>query len=73
MPNCPKHGPYDEFDCRQCMIDDAMMDYDDDDCFQCGGEGFYTSCFDEGACIDPESGCDLCTHRCDICNNKPVK
>lgn len=44
---------------------------DDDDCPNCGGEGFYYSCDEEFACIDPEGGCDLCMRRCDWCN--PVK
>jgi hypothetical protein len=39
----------------------------DDDCWNCGGEGFVSSCFEEWACVDPESGCDLCTRRCDVC------
>ena len=44
-------------------------DYDDNgDCPNCGGEGFVADCFEEWACLDPESGCDLCTHRCDWCN-----
>lgn len=41
--------------------------YDDGDCFQCGGEGFYSSCFEEWACLDPDEGCDLCIRRCDVC------
>jgi hypothetical protein len=47
-------------------------DYDetDDTCPNCGGEGVYFDCFGEWACIDPESGCDLCMHRCDWCNGK---
>jgi hypothetical protein len=47
-------------------------DYDDDhdqgDCWNCGGEGFVASCFEEFARIDPDEGCDLCTKRCQICN-----
>jgi hypothetical protein len=44
-------------------------DYDDNgDCPNCGGEGFVADCFEEWACLDPEGGCDLCTHRCDWCN-----
>jgi hypothetical protein len=41
---------------------------DDDDCWNCGGEGFVSNCFEEFACLDPEGGCDLCTKRCDVCN-----
>ena len=49
-------------------------DYDDEDCPNCGGEGFYYACFEEFACLDPEGGCDLCVRRCDWCNPpKPRK
>jgi len=41
---------------------------DDGDCWQCGGEGYVANCHDEIGCVDPESGCDFCTRRCDICN-----
>jgi len=51
--------------------------YDDDlaqdECWQCGGEGYVSSCFEEYACIDPEGGCDLCMRRCDVCNPRQVK
>ena len=49
--------------------DDPM---DDDSCWQCGGEGFVANCFEEYACVDPESGCDLCTRRCDVCAPTPA-
>lgn len=50
------------------------FDYgEDDDCPNCGGEGFVASCFEEWACIDPEGGCDLCIRRCDWCNLPPPK
>ncbi|MCJ8518976.1 fructose/tagatose bisphosphate aldolase [Pseudorhizobium tarimense] len=52
------HGPY--------FIDD-----DSEDCWNCGGEGFVSECID-GCCEDAESGCDLCTRRCDICNPAPA-
>jgi len=42
----------------------------DDDCPNCGGEGFYYSCFEEWACVDPDGGCGLCRRRCDWCNSK---
>lgn len=54
MPNSPETPDYDD-------------DFDNEDCWNCGGEGFVSSCFEEFACIDPESGCDLCTWRCDVC------
>ena len=44
---------------------------DDDDCPNCGGEGYVYSCQDEIGCIDPEGGCDLCMRRCDWCNPRP--
>lgn len=50
--------------CRACTIDSHD---DDDQCWQCHGEGFTYDCFEEWACVDPESGCDLCTSRCDVC------
>lgn len=40
---------------------------DEPDCWNCGGEGVIYSCFEEYACIDPESGCDLCERRCEVC------
>lgn len=46
-------------------------DFDDDyygDCWNCGGEGYIASCFEDYACIDPEGGCGLCMRRCDVCN-----
>lgn len=50
---------------------DYDVEYDDDwdngDCFQCGGEGFYANCFEEWACMYPDEGCDLCIRRCDVC------
>lgn len=55
------------------MTDD-YDDYDDydRDCYQCGGEGFYASCFEEWACMYPDEGCDLCTRRCDVCNPRKL-
>lgn len=40
---------------------------DDEMCWNCGGEGVVYVCHTEYACIDPESGCDLCERQCDIC------
>lgn len=40
------------------------------ECWNCGGEGYVSSCFEEFACVDPESGCDDCTRRCDVCKGK---
>lgn len=47
---------------------DYLEDREDNDCWQCGGEGFVVNCFEEYACVDPEGGCDLCTTRCDVCS-----
>jgi hypothetical protein len=43
-------------------------DLDDSECWNCGGDGYVSSCFEEYACLYPEDGCDLCTRRCDVCN-----
>ncbi len=48
--------------------DDTYWDYDDNDCANCGGEGFVSHCFEEYACMYPDEGCDLCMRRCDWCN-----
>jgi hypothetical protein len=59
-----KHGTL----CGSCLADDYDdFDQGDDRCYECGGEGFVSDCFEEWACVDPESGCDLCTRRCDVC------
>lgn len=42
------------------------------ECWNCGGEGYVSCCFEEYACIDPEGGCDECERRCDICNGRGV-
>jgi hypothetical protein len=44
----------------------------EEECWNCGGEGYTYMCQDEIGCIDPESGCDLCMRRCWVCN-KPGK
>lgn len=46
---------------------DYDNEYDDSDCWNCGGEGYVADCQDEIGCIDPESGCDFCIRRCPIC------
>lgn len=48
--------------------DDYDFDYDENDCANCGGEGFVSHCFEEWACMYPDEGCDLCMRRCDWCN-----
>ena len=42
----------------------------DEECWNCGGKGFYFCCEDEIGCIDPDAGCDLCQRRCEYCNPK---
>lgn len=39
-------------------------------CWNCGGECVVCDCWDEIACVDPESGCDQCRRRCPICRGK---
>ena len=53
--------------------DDRFEDQDDGECWNCGGEGYVYRCMDEIGCVDPESGCDDCMRRCDICNPKPPR
>jgi hypothetical protein len=48
--------------------DDDYDDRYDEGCYECGGDGFVSDCFEEWACLDPEYGCDLCTRRCPLCN-----
>lgn len=48
---------------------DHFDDFDDDCCPNCGGEGVIYDCFEEYACIDPESGCSECRRRCDWCHD----
>jgi len=51
---------------REQMLD--HMDFEtEDQCPNCGGEGVVYCCFEEFACIDPESGCEYCERRCDWC------
>jgi len=52
---------------------DGEYDPADDVCPNCGGEGVVYCCEEEYACIDPESGCDLCERRCDWCNPRKPK
>lgn len=40
------------------------------ECWNCGGEGHIADCDEEWACLDPGSGCEFCTRRCDICEGK---
>lgn len=49
--------------CTSCVC----FDYDENECWNCGGEGFVSNCFSEYACIYPDEGCDECTRPCDVC------
>lgn len=49
---------------------DYYDDFIEDDCWNCGGDGYVSSCFEEFACVDPDSGCDECTRTCDVCKGK---
>jgi len=50
-----------------------IHEYDDDDCWNCGGEGRVNDCID-GCCIDQDDiYCPYCSKRCDICNPAPNK
>jgi hypothetical protein len=66
-------------ECSQCggincqlVVDDFDHGPEDDDCPNCGGDGVVYSCFDECACVDPESGCDECERACDWCKPRPA-
>lgn len=43
---------------------------DDDTCPNCAGEGVIYMCVSDYACVDPESGCDLCERACDWCRQR---
>lgn len=45
----------------------------DEQCWNCGGEGYVYNCQDEIGCIDPEGGCDLCMRHCPICKPRMSK
>lgn len=38
-------------------------EHGDDECPNCGGDGFVFDCFD-GCCADADVGCDDCTRPC---------
>lgn len=50
------------------MSDSELDDYDDGECWQCGGEGRVAGTCIDGCCLeqdDPE--CPYCSRRCDVC------
>ena len=50
------------------IYDDAHRELNpsDDECWNCGGEGFTYDCID-GCCEDAESGCEQCARPCPEC------
>ena len=50
----------------------AEMDDDYADCWDCGGDGYVSSCHSEYACINAEDGCDECTRTCSTCRGQGV-
>jgi len=46
---------------------DRRLNPSGEDCPECGGDGYTYNCFEEFACIDPESGCADCARRCLWC------
>lgn len=49
------------------MASTEWFDDDPADCPECNGEGYVYDCQQAFACVDPESGCDLCMRRCQWC------
>jgi len=49
---------------------DDFDDFEQDDCWNCGGEGYIADCFD-GFCVNADDGCELCMRRCEYCNPQP--
>ena len=46
-------------------------DFDDGECWNCGGVGRVNDCID-GCCVEQDDPwCEYCSKRCDICNTKP--
>lgn len=52
---------------------DAEWDYDENDCANCGGEGFTYGCSWDWQCdtYDEGEGTCLCTRRCEWCQPTP--
>lgn len=55
------------------MQPDWEDEYDEAECWQCGGEGFVYGCSWDWQCdtYDEGEGTCLCTRRCDVCNRPP--
>ena len=55
--------------CVDCVIE-AHMPFED--CWECGGLGEHADCWEEYACVDPESGCMECLRPCRTCRGRGV-
>ena len=58
------------------MGDEADFNpFDEDDCWQCGGEGVLLGCSWDWQCdtYDAGQGTCLCERRCDVCNPTPAR
>lgn len=64
--NCPTCGAPDDGEMMAQYFGDNE---DDGDCFECGGEGYVSDCFD-GLCVNAEDGCDECTRPCPECRRR---
>jgi hypothetical protein len=49
--------------------DDPYWDYEDDACWNCGGDGYVYGCSWDWQCdtYDEGEGTCLCTRRCEVC------
>lgn len=48
--------------------DDPYWEYDDHECWNCGGEGFVTGCSWDWQCDTWDGDSCLCTRPCHICH-----
>ncbi len=46
-------------------------EYDDGECWNCGGEGYVYGCSWDWQCDTWDGDSCLCSRRCDICNPAP--
>lgn len=63
--------------CGACVSrqnEELADELDDDyaDCWDCGGDGYVSSCHSEYACLNAEDGCDECTRTCSTCRGQGV-
>lgn len=49
-------------------MDDDPWDYEDNDCWNCSGEGYIYGCSWDWQCDTWDGDSCLCTRRCDFCN-----